>query len=42
MKIEPLHGLLIQAAYFGIDQGSAFVNSADQNLTDKRYFSATG
>jgi iron complex outermembrane receptor protein len=48
IKIEPLQGLLIQAAYFDIDRGSAFVNSANVYVLNGRAhyrgaeFSVTG
>jgi iron complex outermembrane receptor protein len=36
IKIQPQQGLLIQAAYFDIDEGSAFVNSANVYVLDGR------
>jgi iron complex outermembrane recepter protein len=36
IKVQPLQGLLIQAAYFDIDQGSTYVNSANVYVLDGR------
>ena len=36
IKIQPRQGLLLQVAYFDIDEGSAFVNSANVYVLDGR------